>query len=229
MINSKNCIINFQEPKIIKKLESLGFNCIPVINSPFLSRPVSRHSDMLYLQTSKNTFLSSVCQEQNKIILENAGYTVNIFCGLKPGYTTESFLNFIINKKYVIQNPKTALQIDIDDKQIVCVKQGYTRCSVLQVSDNSYITDDDGIYKELLNIGADCLKISKGIVKLTGYEYGFIGGASVKLDDHNVLFFGEIEDGVIKKQIQVFLDERGVKAHFVCGMSLTDIGSAILF
>ena len=44
-----------------------------------------------------------------------------------------------------------------------------------------------------------------------------------------MLFFGEIEDRVIKKQIQVFLDERGVKAHFVCGMPLTDIGSAILF
>ena len=59
-------------------MECLGFNCIPVIKSPFLSRPVSRHSDMLYLQTSKNTFLISVCQEQNKIILENAGYTVKM-------------------------------------------------------------------------------------------------------------------------------------------------------
>lgn len=229
MINSKNCIISFQEPKIIKKMESFGFNCIPVVKSPLLSRPVSCHSDMLYLRTDRDTFLISDCQEQNKKILENAGYTVNIFHDLKPGYTTESYLNFIINEKYVIKNSKTALQMDIDNKQTVFVKQGYTRCSVLQVFDNSYITDDNGIYKALLNIGADCLKVAKGIVKLSGYEYGFIGGASVKLDDENVLFFGEIEDKTIKKQVQIFLDNRGVKAHFICDMPLTDIGSAILF
>ena len=37
------------------------------------------------------------------------------------------------------------------------------------------------------------LLISSGDIKLEGYDYGFIGGASGKISDNTVVFFGNAE------------------------------------
>ena len=108
------------------------------------------------------------------------------------------------------------------------VRQGYTKCSTLCLSDSAYITDDDGIYRALKQNGFDCLKISKGIVALEGYNYGFIGGASVNLSDGRVLFFGDIPDKEEKGRVCSFLSVHNIQPLFIPGKQLTDLGSALI-
>ncbi len=223
----KHCIINYQDKEILDKMRELGYVCHNVIPSNAVSPPISGHSDVLYLKLKSNTIIASACQKGNLPGLKELGYEV-IFCDiLKPGYKTECMLNFIVGSDYVIFNPKTALKISTN-KRIIIVNQGYTKCSTVCVNDNAFITDDENIYKTLIKNNFDCLKISKGEVLLEGYDYGFIGGASVKLNEKEILFFGDFENKEDKKNIINFLNKYGVTAIFMENKKLHDIGSALI-
>ena len=227
----KRCIVNTEDKEIIDFLSQAGYECAPVIVSDRVSTPISAHSDVLYRKIDNNTIIASSCQKANFAYLEACGYNVSAFDELSVGYKTESFLNFIINSKYIIKNPNTALNLDdkhTADKKIINVKQGYTSCSVLQVTEQAYITDDENIYNVLSDNNIACLKIKKGDIELNGYDYGFIGGASVKLDENNILFFGDISDAMDKNNVIDFLNNYGVTAVFINGKKLKDIGSALI-
>lgn len=227
----KKCIINTEDKEIIDFLSQLGYECVPVIVSDRVSAPISAHSDVLYRKIDSNTIIVSACQRANFACLEASDYNVIVCDKLSAGYKTESFLNFIINDNFIIKNPNTALKLDdkyTNDKKIINIKQGYTSCSVIQVTEQAYITDDDNIYNVLSDNNLACLKIKKGDIELNGYDYGFIGGASVKLDENNILFFGDISDATDKNNVIDFLNNYRINAVFINGKKLKDIGSALV-
>lgn len=225
----KQCIIDTTDKEVVNKLNSLGYKCYSVIPSNNVSKPICRHSDTLYLKIDKNTFIISECQIKNKSLLENEGYKVIIYDKLKPGYKTESFLNFIINDKYVIRNTKTSLILNNKYLTEIKVKQGYTRCSTICINSGAYITDDDNIYERLEKNNLDCIKLSKGDILLDGYEYGFIGGSCVLLNENEILFFGDISNKKDKNLVVEFLSKYNINAIFIEGKKLVDLGSAIIF
>ena len=223
----KHCIVSFEDREITDKLSSIGYICHNVIQSSRVSRPISDHSDVLYKKVNRHTIMASSCQKANFGLMERLGFTIEEIDDLHPGYRTECRLNFIINDKYIIRNPKTATDFPCTQTEIQ-VNQGYTGCSAICVADDAYITEDDGIYKKLTENGLDCLKIKKGNVRLDGYEYGFIGGASVKLNEKEILFFGEIMDNNDRNNVINFLEKYGMKAIFIENKQLHDIGSALI-
>ncbi len=223
----KRCIISLQDKDVLNKLKEMGYTCYGVAPSACVSRPISAHSDVLYLKVYSHTIIASSCQKENLPILEKHGYNV-IFCDtLKPGYKTESLLNFIIGSDYAVCNPRTAMKISTG-KKIIPVNQGYTKCSTLCVNDRAFITDDENIYNTLLKNNFDCLKITKGDILLDGYNYGFIGGASVKLNEKEILFFGDIQNKTDKNNVIEFLNKYNMQAIFIEDKKLTDIGSALI-
>lgn len=227
----KKCIVNFEDREILSAFADLGYECIPVIQSDKVSAPICAHSDVLYRKIGTDIILVSDCQKANIPALEDCGYKTILFSDLKPGYKTESYLNFIINSKYIICNTSTALQLDsnmIGDRKIIKVRQGYTSCSTLQVTEDAYITDDENIYKILCENKTDCLLIEKGNITLDGYNYGFIGGASVNLGENKILFFGEIENINDKNNVITFLEKYNMEAIFIKDKKLKDIGSALI-
>jgi len=224
----KKCIISFQDKEIVDKMISLGYECYPVIESDRVSAPISSHADVLYKKVSDNEIIVSSCQKANFGLLRQNGYIITEFNELKPGYKTESYLNYIDNDKYIICNNKTVFIDKNNNKKIINVNQGYTRCSCIEINSDCYITDDESIYNSLVENKIDCLKIKKGFIKLDGYNYGFIGGASVKLSDNELLFFGDISDKEEKDKIVSYLNKRNIKAIFIENKKLTDIGSAII-
>lgn len=223
----KKCIISFADEEILARMLQLGYECTAAKPSDRVSDPISSHSDVLYLKVNSYEIIASSCQKANFTLLEREGYTVTEINKLEPGYKTESYLNFIITENNIICNPRTALNISTQ-KSIIKVKQGYTRCSTICVNDNAFITDDENIYNTLKDNDMDCLKIEKGDVKLPGYDYGFIGGASVKLNDKEILFFGDIKNVNDKTAVIEFLKKYNMKALFIEDKELTDIGSALI-
>ena len=72
------------------------------------------------------------------------------------------------------------------------------------------------------------LLIKKGYVSLDGYDYGFIGGASVYIKDKKtLLFFGDITAHPDYSAIKDFCERKGVKIDYIKGIKLTDIGGAV--
>ena len=227
----KYCIIDDSDKDIVEKMQSLGFQCIGVIPSDCVSPPICCHTDVLYKKLESDAIIVSACQNGNFQLLERLGYKITVNDKLKPGYKTECYLNYIFNNKYLIYNPKTAAKPPeefLENINEITVKQGYTGCSTITVTEQAYITDDEGIYRTLKANNLDCLLIPKGDILLKGYDYGFIGGASVKLNEKEILFFGDFTDKNIKLSVQKFLNKYNVTALFIKNKKLTDIGSAII-
>ena len=57
------------------------------------------------------------------------------------------------------------------------VKQGYTRCNLLLLRNDHYLTSDQGIYENLQRSGLSGIFVSPEGVLLPGFPNGFIGGA----------------------------------------------------
>ena len=108
----------------------------------------------------------------------------------------------------------------------VNVRQGYSKCSITQVDEESIITYDEGIFKACTRAGLDVLLISPGHVKLEGYDTGFMGGASGKIGDE-ILFNGDISAHPDFERIASFIEKKGLRIRYFREFPLTDIGTIV--
>ena len=107
------------------------------------------------------------------------------------------------------------------------VKQGYAKCSVCLLDEESAITADKGIAQALSKLGVDVCFIQEGAIVLEGYSYGFIGGASAVIDKR-VIFFGDIKKHPDSDRILDFINNKGFDVEYPEDVDLTDLGSAIV-
>ena len=153
---------------------------------------------------------------------------------LSDKYPGDVLLNVASLGNTLILNPNTCAKEILDyaterNMNIIKVKQGYTKCSTLVVNNHAIITEDEGIYKAVLesSLNIDALLIKKGYVSLPGYDYGFIGGASVAIDK-NVFFFGAIQKHPDYDKIKLFIDSQGKQIIQLSNdKPLLDIGGCV--
>lgn len=110
--------------------------------------------------------------------------------------------------------------------QIIHTKQGYAKCSIVIVDENSIITYDHGIARKAKSAGLEVLTVAPGHVILEGYETGFIGGCTGRIDDE-IIFNGDLSKHPDAEAIINFIESKGLKATYFTGYELTDIGSII--
>lgn len=225
------CILNTENIQVINRLKQYGYEIVSTEKSDNVSSPISLHADVLYLKAEKREVYVSDCQNNNIKYLTENGFNVKT-AKLNPGYKTESLLNIVIADNLILYNPKTAINISAfaENKKIIPVNQGYSKCSTIVLPKNNFITEDIGIYSALKEHGYNCLLIEKGYVHLKGYDYGFIGGASAYLSKENVLIFlGDITAHPDYWAIENFCKSLNVDISYIENMPLTDIGGIIEF
>jgi hypothetical protein len=130
----------------------------------------------------------------------------------------------------VILNEKTISEsllryFKASDYKIISVKQGYTKCSVAVIDDQSMITSDVGIYK-CCKDHLSVLLISAGHIVLESLEYGFIGGCTLRHHDR-VFFSGDITSHPDYELIRDFIESRDLIIDYV-DEPLRDLGSFII-
>ena len=214
-------------------LRALGFEVILMPPSPRLQTPVSSHPDMLtfilgnkYLCT-KEYYLST---KETFDKINSLGYSPVITDEVHgEKYPNDILFNALPLKDKLFCFEKGISRVLADyaknnGLKIINTKQGYTKCSVCKVSDNAIITADSGIAELAKENGADVLLITEGHVKLDGYEYGFIGGAS-GLFDNTVYFCGDIMKHQNGKEIADFCKKH--KKEYIClsNEELFDVGT----
>ncbi|MBQ0098325.1 MAG: hypothetical protein KBS62_05270 [Oscillospiraceae bacterium] len=184
------------------------------------------HADMQCLMVEDTAFVLSCCK--NVIDTLNEHYKVIVCDEYDAKYPDNIGLNALILGKTLVGkissiNPKIIDFCKKHNYSFINVNQGYTACSCAVVDETSVITADNSIYKVLTNNGYNVLKINEGHIKLTGADYGFIGGASAKIE--NILyFFGNIKKHPDYKRIKEFCNNRGVNIVSLSNCDLTDIG-----
>lgn len=118
----------------------------------------------------------------------------------------------------------------LNNSNIRCidVSQGYSKCNVCVVDEKSIITSDISIYKKATENNIDALLICPGDIVLEGFDYGFIGGASFKLNKNTMCFMGDISHHKDYKRIVDFLKIRNINMILLSDDKVEDFGSVIL-
>lgn len=150
-----------------------------------------------------------------------------------PGtcYPDDIVFNAACTGKYFLHNLKfTSRRLLERAKEkgliLIDVKQGYTKCSTVIVDEESIITYDKGIYNLAIGHGMNVLLVSEGGIELPGYNRGFIGGTSGRVDDE-IVFNGDLHNHPDYERINEFIQSRNLTCKFFEGYPLTDIGSII--
>ncbi len=215
----------------IKKLNSLGIKTIKIPCSAALPLPVNSHADLQLLHFYKNIMFA---QSEHLFSGESASKIELRKISLKEGnkYPDDVRLNCAVIGNKIICNKKTIAPEILEIAEmlgltVINVNQGYTKCSICIVNENAIITDDESIFAAAGNFFNDAQFVSKGSIRLKGYNYGFIGGCCGKIDKDIIAFNGAIESHKDYKKIIDFLNRNSVKLIELNNERLNDIGGIL--
>ncbi len=77
-------------------------------------------------------------------------------------------------------------------KEFIPLPQAYTRCSLVHLDENYYLTSDRGIEKVLIRKGLSCFYFNPEEITIRDHDNGFIGGA-VGIRGKRIFFNGNVE------------------------------------
>jgi hypothetical protein len=107
------------------------------------------------------------------------------------------------------------------------VNQGYTRCNLLPLPNDVFITSDRGIFAVLVREGFEVLYVSPNGILLEGFPHGFIGGVCGVFGDQ-VFMAGSLAFYEEGQRIKDFLSLHKLTLIELYDGSLVD-GGSILF
>ncbi len=147
-------------------------------------------------------------------------------------YPQDSAYNVGIVGKKCFLNKKVCdkLLFDIlitEGYEVVQVNQGYTKCSICPIDENSFITGDVSIARKGKKAGMDVLLISNEGISLSGYKNGFFGGSAGKSSNNELLINGDISTLPDYKNIEKFLLSKDITIKNLKEGAVFDIGSII--
>lgn len=213
-------------------LINLGFEIITVPKSPMLYEAIDGHVDIqlnIINKKEKSIIINKDLPINFKKLLSknNINY-INSSKTLSKTYPGNIFLNGLSLDNFFIHNLKYTDPILLStskNKELIDVKQGYTKCSILPLRDKVIITSDAGIERTLRNYNFDILLIPPGDILLPGLNYGFIGGVGGMINDTSMAFFGDLSKYEFGNEVKKFLFKYDIKPLYLSKSKLIDRGS----
>ncbi len=213
-------------------LKKLNINVIKCPRCELVYDGINGHPDiLLHILDHKNIMVHRDMDQSFTEYLRLLGYNVVLSSkslGLK--YPQNIILNglnlpdyFLHSLKYTDEN---LLKI-IENKKIIDVKQGYTKCSAAVINGNAIITSDKSIYTALMERDVDVLLLPPGDILLPGLDYGFIGGCCGAIDDKHMAFFGDLNFYSYGKAVLDFLKKYDLEPVYLRHGKLIDRGSLL--
>ena len=220
----------FISKDIPKSLENLlvkeNFSVIKLNKEKDLPPPVSSHADMLIFSDGDRLVTTKKYYNENKTCFYGSEI-ITTNDGFGSSYPKDIIFNaFVIEDTLFGKTDSISREITALYKKKQNLSQGYAKCSTLLFGNNA-VTADTGIYNALYSHGINALLIKAGGIRLPGYNYGFIGGASFVFDD-TVMFFGNLCLHPDYKEITDFIYSKGYKIISDNSMPLTDFGGAVI-
>lgn len=244
---AKYLVVDFRMRQIEKEyLKNMGYEIIENEDSPLIYDEVCAHPDMYYTKINDKIYLS---KDKYILLKDKLPFKVNMgFSEVKGTYPQDVLYNVCIMGKNAIHNFKftdlfVKKYLEEQDFNLIDVKQGYSKCSICVVDDNSCIVSDISIATTLLNNNIDVLYVSEKDIKLlrrisatikdykkNGFEYsdmeGFIGGAMVRLEDKMIVFGDEKKLSNYVK-IKKFIENKGLELVGFENLDIIDYGAVV--
>ena len=153
--------------------------------------------------------------------------------GLKPNasiYPESALYNAVVTNKLLIHNlliTDPTIKKLAENRKPIHVNQGYTRCNLLPLPNETFITSDQGIFTVLTREGFDVLYVSPKEILLEGFPNGFIGGVCGVRGNH-VFIAGSLSKYKEGQRIKDFLSTHSLTPVELYDGPLFD-GGAIFF
>lgn len=227
-----NLVIMQNAPEAIRKLRALGLSVLTVQKNVVLEEEVSEHADMLLCPLGGTDILLEPEQTSLYSELSARGFLCRFSSPLGANYPQDIKLNVAIGKDFALGNFRYTDEtlrenLQKSGKKLLQVSQGYAKCNLSFVTENAFITEDEGIKNALTAIGKDVLLIRKGDVLLSEKHYGFFGGATGKIERNVLAVNGSLNYHRDGEKIRAFLQKHGVFPLELFNAPIRDIGGIL--
>lgn len=222
------------DKEIEDNLKSLGLKIIKTIKCKEVDESISYHPDIVIHPVNHNTlviapnvfdyYVDKLKDMGIKLIKgekflgskypEDIAYNVGRLSGvaIHNFKHTDEVLKFYLKK---------------ENLDFININQGYTKCSLAIVGEDSGITADYHIYIKLISLGYKMLLIEEGHILLKGQKYGFIGGTNGTLCNGKSIISGRLNGHPNKEKILNFFSENKSDLIFLSQKNILDIGTII--
>ena len=209
-----------------------GIKTLVCEDNSFVDARLRSHIDLSVFHQDENSFVLSQAVSNSefakKLRLLGAEITVSTQ-KQSSDYPKDAILCALSNGDRIFHNKKCCDKsiTDTCGDSFIHVNQGYAKCAVCLVSKTAAITSDSGLAEAMTKEGIDVLKIAPGGIMLSGFEEGFIGGASFKISSDIIAFTGNLNSHPSKSDIECFLRLHGVTPIYLTDRPIFDIGSVV--
>lgn len=211
-----------------KKLKQYG-DLILLKKNDVVYDAISNHPDIFLCRMDELLIIAPNTSNELKDTLAQKG--LKIIEGKKPlgkKYPDTAIYNAVLTENYLIGNVAYIDETIISHKgnrQIIDVKQAYTRCNLLPLSGERFITSDKGIFHELQKHNLEVLYVNPEKIVLKGFRNGFIGGCCGAFGN-TVFIAGSLSHFPHGEKIREFL--QGFDIIELFDGPLLDVGSILI-
>lgn len=194
-------------------------------------KSISGHPDIFMCQGSEGIVAAPALPHEIRVHLGYAG--VKVFYGNSdPGktYPDSARYNAVVTAELIIHNLKItdpAILEAFPGRKHLHVNQGYTRCNLIPLNNDTFITSDKGIEKVLIAEGKEVLFVDPHPIRLKGQKHGFFPGCCGVLNDE-LLISGSLSFHPDKEQIEDFIHKSGFQIRELFHGELTDVGGIFI-
>ena len=203
---------------------------------PSLPAPIASHPDILVFFARDAVFCTksyyAIAKAELEEISRAAQRPLVVLKGeLGATYPCDILLNAAPVGDHLFCLPEHTADEIKEGVRVISVKQGYAKCSTVPVGKRSIITADPSIARAARANGIDTLTVRAGYVTLSGYDMGFLGGAS-SLAPYGgtckIFFCGDLTAHPDHALIRTYCHDRGFEAVSLSNEPLTDVGTIFL-
>lgn len=141
---------------------------------------IACHPDIFFCMAGKEIIVAPNCPSYFPAMLKEHG--INFLTGempVGPEYPQTARYNAMITAKYLVHNTAVTDKTILNTSGLrsrIHVNQAYTRCNLIHIGNDYFITSDRGIENVLKRQNLDVLFINPEGISLPGFSHGFFGG-----------------------------------------------------
>ena len=225
-MSSPIAIIDARSPRQAIETLARRFTVIPFLSENCTYEAVAGHPDIFIMQGDETILAPNTPVSVQKKLHDFQIGDTTVGKELKDSTP----YNCVITNKFIIHKhgfTDSAVLRYNAGKNFISVPQAYTRCNLMEIAKNTFITSDRGIYETLRKHNLECLPVSPKGIQLPPYQYGFIGGCMGKFGD-TVYINGSLSTHSEGDKIRSFIQKHSLQIKELHQGKLYD-GGGILF
>lgn len=225
-MNSPIAIIDARSPQTAFETLAERFTVVPFMSENCTYTAIAGHPDVFISQGKTTVIAPNTPENVRKLIPSFIVGKIPVGTNLQ----NSTPYNCVITGNYIFHKQGFTDPIIIEKnphKSFISVPQAYTRCNLMEITQDVFITSDKGIHNILTQNKVECLFVTPKGIQLPPYKYGFIGGCMGKYNE-TIYINGSLSNHSEGDNIRSFIKNNSLEIVELHKGELYD-GGGILF